>query len=145
VTHIYSSKEIKLGQVNTPQKKNGIEVLIEAFMERVEKPPSLFDLFGGNVVEAVQTPLPDSWHSLSLNEKFLVQLIATQRKRDYSPYWVVNELIEGLRDEITPEILELAGKHLGYKRGWAQHEWARIEKEDPYLVQDYLLEKYGYF
>jgi DNA repair protein RadD len=65
----------------------------------------------------------------AVNEQHLMELLAIQNARGYKPYWVVARLIETLGDRLTLDLLKLAAKQLGYKRGWAQHQWAKIQEE----------------
>jgi DNA repair protein RadD len=101
--------------------KRTVEQAPREEIERDEKEPSELLLIEGDLVEVSrQTKLA--------NEQHLMRLLATQQARGYKPYWVVARLAETLGDKLTLDVLKLAAKHLGYKRGWAQHQWAKIQE-----------------
>lgn len=90
-------------------------------VQREPVAPGELVLIDGDLVEATR-------QTKAANEQHLMELLAIQQARGYKPYWVVARLIETLGTHLTLDLLKLAAKHLGYKRGWAQHQWAKIQE-----------------
>jgi DNA repair protein RadD len=90
---------------------------------RADKAPSELMLLEGDLVET-------SRQAKAVNEQHLMKLLAIQQARGYKPYWVVARLVETLGDRLTLDLLKLAAKQLGYKRGWAQHQWTKIQEKN---------------
>ncbi|MGL4910578.1 MAG: DEAD/DEAH box helicase [Cetobacterium sp.] len=59
----------------------------------------------------------------TLAEQIVLGLIARQQVNNHKPYWVMYRLMENHADTLTIEHFQIFAKHMGYKRGWAQHKW----------------------
>ena len=72
--------------------------------------------------EIVLDPL-EEWRSV------WAELVALQRERKYKPAWLGYRLSD-LKPSPPLEVWELAAEYLGYRRGWAWHQWNATQQQN---------------